>query len=996
MNLLQSGEINSQFYRMEEKFVITLSQHRRFGFLLIPFWIGRSGQKEFYTAKERITNMNLPGYKKLLTDEQVKIVKLCEEYSDSTILKLFSKKKGISTRDFINDVEEGYVTDRIRPYIERRLAKVTDLAINQGIDIFHKLQLNNLHESDQIRFDGEISKTVFNFEKTGEGIKYYLTIKKGEEELSLTNKPVITLSNEPCILVIDNRLFVFEDIDSRKLQPFFSKEFIFIPKSAEKKYFKSFILPALSKYQVNAQGIEIRTIDGSPLPVLAFEEDLGQRAVFHLKFAYADAKWISASNSNETVASFSEADNSFTLIKRDITYERNKKVFLKESGLVSKDDVFFYVHSENEDLYEHLMESVIWLNRNSEKLKQEKFIVDQTKANKNYYKGDVDLQLKVDDYNDWFDVRAYICLKDAKIPFIALRHHILKHIREFELPNGEVFVIPNEWFATYRDFFVFGDDAEDSLKFKKQHFTLLEKTIKGLDKKKLGNLAEVNFEEGLKEVPKEMRAILRPYQQQGFTWMYQLQKNSFGVCLADDMGLGKTLQTLTLLKSEIGEKKPHYSKAKTSGVKQLSLFDLPGDEVDAEPETIKKSSLIVTPTSLVHNWLNEIEKFVPDLSITKYTGMNRGDFGDIYGATDLIITSYGILRNEIEIIKKYPVFYLVLDESQVIKNHQSKSYQSVVQVNADHRLILTGTPIENSLSDLWSQMNFINPGLLGNYHFFKKEFIIPVENKRDEEKQEKLKNLIGPFILRRKKQEVEKDLPDLSENAVYCDMTDDQQKIYDEEKSKIRNHIVENLAKNGYSKSSFIILQALTRLRQISNHPVLIDEKYQGESGKFEDIVRKMDNIRSEGHKTLVFSSFVRHLKLYADYFNEQGFKYSMLTGATTNREEVIRNFQEDPEVSFFLISLKAGGTGLNLTAAEYVFIVDPWWNPAAEMQAIARAHRIGQKNKVFVYRFISSDTLEEKIIRLQEKKSRLADTFVNDNNPFKSFTEDEILGLLE
>jgi len=981
---------------MEEKFVITLAQHRRFGFLLVPFWIAKSGQKEFYTAKERITNVNLPGYEKILTDAQIKIVKLCEEYNDSTIVKLFSKKKGISNRDFINEVDEKYLAERIRPYIERRMLKIIDIVLNQGVDFFHKLQLNNLHENDRIHYDGEISKTVFNFEKTEEGIRYYLTIKKGNEELSLAKKTFITLSDEPCMLVIGNRLFIFEDINRQKLKPFFSKEFIFIPKSAEKKYFKSFILPALSKYQVNAKGINIKKIEGAPLPVLSIEEDLRQRSVFHLKFAYPGAAWISASNSNEIVASFNEADYSFTLIKRDVTFESNKTVFLKKAGLVSHDNVFFYVDSEDEDNYAHRMESIIWLNRNTEILKHEKFLVNQSKVNETYYMGKVDLQLKVEDYRDWFDVRAYIYLKDTKIPFVALRHHIMKHIREYELPNGEVFIIPYEWFATYRDFFVFADSDEDRLKFKKQHFTLLEKTIKGLDKKKLSNLVDVNFGKNHKEIPKEVNATLRPYQQQGFMWMYQLQKSNFGVCLADDMGLGKTLQTLTLLKSEVVEKNPAYTHIKKGAVKQLSLFDMLGESGDEQKETLKKSSLIVTPTSLVHNWLNEIEKFVPTLSISKYTGMNRGEFGAIYGTTDLIITTYGILRNEIAEIKKYPVFYLVLDESQVIKNHESKSYQSVIQVSADHRLILTGTPIENSLSDLWSQMNFINPGLLGSFHFFKNEFIIPVESKSDEQKQEKLKNLISPFILRRKKQEVEKDLPDLSENAVYCDMTDDQQMIYEEEKSKIRNMIVDNLAKYGRNKSSFIILQALTKLRQISNHPVLIDDDYAGESGKFEDIIRKMDNIRSEGHKTLVFSSFVKHLQLYADYFEQQGFKYSMLTGSTTNREEVIQRFQENPDVSFFLISLKAGGTGLNLTAAEYVFLVDPWWNPASEMQAIARAHRIGQKKKVFVYRFISSDTLEEKIIRLQEKKSKLADTFVNDNNAFKAFTEDEILGLLE
>lgn len=984
---------------MEEKFVITLSQHRRLGFILLPYWAVRNGRKEFFSVKERLTEANLDAYKKMLTDAQVHIIKQSEEYNDTTLVKLFSKKKGISTNDFINNAEEGFINDRIRPYIEKRMANIIDTAIRNEVEIYHKLQLNNLHQSDKINYDGEISKTIFNFHKTGDGIKYNLTIKKGDEELSLTGKPIIVLSNDPCILVIDKRLFLFEDIDSRKLQPFFTKEYIFIPKSAEKKYYKSFILPALTKYHVNAKGIDITRIEDAPIPVLSLEEDLSQRAVFHLKFAYPKVRWLSASHTSDVYVEFVEDEHAFVVVDRDIAHEQHNRDILRHLNLKSKDGVFFYVAADYEDKYSQLMDSVIWLNGHSDKLKKEKFIIDQKKITKNYYDGNVDLQMNVEDMNDWFDVRAYIQLKNSRIPFVALRHHIMKQIREYELPSGEVFVIPEEWFATYRDFFVFADDIEEKLSFKKQHFTLLQKTIEGFDKKKFTQLSSIDFKEGLKEVPKEVNAILRPYQHQGYSWMYQLQKNNFGICLADDMGLGKTLQTLTLLKAGISEKKPGYKKMAPPKVKQLSLF---GDVDDSEEkdevdrEQLIKSSLIVTPTSLVHNWMNEIERFVPDLSVLKYTGINRGNFDDVYGTADLIITSYGVLRNEIDEIQNFPLFFLVLDESQFIKNHESKSYQAVTKVDANHRLILTGTPIENSLSDLWSQMNFINPGLLGNFNFFKNEFIVPVESKNDEEKQAKLKQLISPFILRRTKQEVEKDLPDLSEHAVYCDMADEQLKVYEEEKSRTRNLIVDNMAKHGYNKSSFMILQALTKLRQISNHPVLVDEAYEGESGKFEDIIRKMENIRSEGHKTLVFSSFVKHLELYEKYFTEQGFKYCKLTGSTKNREKEIRAFQEDPEVNFFLISLKAGGTGLNLTAAEYVFIVDPWWNPAAEMQAIARAHRIGQKNKVFVYRFISSDTLEEKIIRLQQKKTQLADTFINDNNPFKAFTEDEILGLLE
>jgi SNF2 family DNA or RNA helicase len=310
--------------------------------------------------------------------------------------------------------------------------------------------------------------------------------------------------------------------------------------------------------------------------------------------------------------------------------------------------------------------------------------------------------------------------------------------------------------------------------------------------------------------------------------------------------------------------------------------------------------------------------------------------------------------------------------------------------------VLTGTPIENSLIDLWAQINFLNEGLLGNFSYFRNEYVLPIELKRDEEKKEKLKQLIRPFILRRTKQQVAKDLPEITEQFIYCDMSEQQMKYYDEEKSKARNYIFENIDQVGIEKSSFMILQALTKLRQIANHPKLVDEDYKHDSGKVKEVVRNMIQVADEGHKVLVFSSFVKNLELYREVLEKKGFEYCILTGETQDRQKIVEIFQNKDSVRFFLISLKAGGVGLNLTAADYVFMLDPWWNPAVEAQAINRAHRIGQQNKVFVYRYISTHTIEEKIQRLQAKKSKLAEELINDNNPFKSFTPEKLKELFE
>jgi SNF2 family DNA or RNA helicase len=340
---------------------------------------------------------------------------------------------------------------------------------------------------------------------------------------------------------------------------------------------------------------------------------------------------------------------------------------------------------------------------------------------------------------------------------------------------------------------------------------------------------------------------------------------------------------------------------------------------------------------------------------------------------DLILTTYGVVRNEYEQLKEYEFLYIILDESQTIKNPDSKIFQAVTELQSKHRLVLTGTPIENSLTDLWSQIEFINPGILGDLGFFKEYFAYPIEKEGDDKKREKLKHLIHPFILRRTKQEVAPDLPQLTEQIRFCSMSESQKSYYEEEKSKVRNEILNSIEEMGVEKSTMMVLNALIRLRQIANHPIMIDQNYEFDSGKFEEISDSLENMYFEGHKVLIFSSFVKHLELFRKWFEAKGWKYSMLTGETRNREEVVNNFQTKDDNKFFLISLKAGGVGLNLTAADYVFLLDPWWNPAAEMQAINRAHRIGQTNKVFVYRFISAETIEEKIIKLQERKAELA-----------------------
>ena len=377
-----------------------------------------------------------------------------------------------------------------------------------------------------------------------------------------------------------------------------------------------------------------------------------------------------------------------------------------------------------------------------------------------------------------------------------------------------------------------------------------------------------------------------------------------------------------------------------------------------------------------------------------YSGSKRvrsHDVGRIFSHYDLVFTTYGVVRNDLDFLQNYHFECVVLDESQYIKNTSSQVYQSVLNLKANHYYVISGTPIENSLNDLWAQMNFVNRGILGNINYFKNYFVTPITRQQNEEREQRLQQIIKPFIMRRTKSEVAKDLPPMIEQVVLCEMTEEHKKFYTQEMSVVRNNLMDRILMDGVEKSSILAISALLRLRQISNHPSLVTDDYEGESSKLEEVLSRIESLRAEDHKVLIFSSFVKNLDLVEARLQQLGLKYSKLIGATQNREQVVSEFQNKPDIGIFLISLKAGGVGLNLTAADYVFILDPWWNPAAEAQAINRAHRIGQDKTIMVYRFIMADTIEEKIQNLQAEKSKLAQTFINNNNPFLSMTAEEM-----
>jgi superfamily II DNA or RNA helicase len=981
---------------MEGKFALVLSHHRTLGYLFQPVVLHRVPGKEFHTVGERISMARLDQYEPIVDQERRELVRITEEYSDNQLLKVFVKKR-TSIQEFYASVSPDLYSRQLRPYLERRIIRCLEWLTGSDIPVYQKKQLTNVYDSDRILLTEENASVVFHFNRTSEGIKYYLTLRSGEEELNLTGKGAILLTHEPCTIIMGNRLYRFDDIDGKKLIPFFEKPYLLIPANAERKYFETFVKNSIRHYTVKAQGFQIQDLQGVPIPLLSLDKNFSGNAVLTLSFRYDEKTVFEANKKTEQKVVYTESNGEviFTRLVRNHVTENHIISALLKMGLVNRSESWFIPLEANRQSGPELQYALInWLNFHCTELQQLGVVIKQEPSSGVYYLNKLDLQVQINESEtDWFDLKAVIRLDTLEIPFVRFRQHILEGRREFVLPDGRLIILPMEWFARFRNLISFSTAENDLLKLGKQHLSLLEDSLKQYSGVLAGKIKKLLDPDHIEyhPVPEGIRARLREYQQAGYQWMLHLHHQSLGGCLADDMGLGKTLQALTLMQQVMDKGKQNQTLANAKpGDLQLSLFSNTGSQTGKSVP-----SLVIVPTSLVHNWLNEIAKFAPGIRAGFYGGPNRRDFRFYYDSLDLVIASYGIVRNDFEELEKLDFLYIVLDEGQVIKNPRSKIYKAIIRLRAAHRLVLTGTPIENSLTDLWAQMNFLNPGLLGTYEFFRNEFMVPIEKEKNEHSQNALKTIISPFLLRRTKKEVAPELPDVMEQLIWCDMPEDQSSFYETEKSKVRNLILENIRTVGMEKSSILILQSLTRLRQIASHPALVEVTYESGSGKYQAILDNLHNLLAEGHKALVFSSFVKHLNLFTTYCDAAGISYELLTGETRNRQEVLESFQQSDQTRVFFISLKAGGFGLNLTAADYVFLLDPWWNPAVEEQAISRAHRIGQDKKVFVYRFISKDTIEEKILRLQEKKSKLAEILVNGSISLKDVTAEQILEFL-
>ena len=724
-------------------------------------------------------------------------------------------------------------------------------------------------------------------------------------------------------------------------------------------------IKAATAVQLQQQGFNIET------EKIIYLSDFGSHVMIIPVMRYGEAEIPVRTKRN--IFGVDDKGNEFIVKRNDDAELAFTTLLIKQhpyfAEQLENDLHYFYLHKRhflNEEWFLHVFEE--WANQRVTVLGFNELEGNKLNPDK------VNITIRVLSGINWFNTDISVRFGNKKAALKQVHKAVRNKNKYVQLDDGTLGILPLEWIEKFTKYFNSGEivDAE-TLRISKTNYLTVEELF---DQDVLANEVKLELKtyreklsdfEHIKEikVPDGLMTTLRPYQQQGLNWLNFLDDFNFGGCLADDMGLGKTIQIIAFILSQ-------RNKAKHN------------------------TNILIVPTSLIFNWQQEVLKFAPSIKMHTIYGTDRIKNTNGFDQYELILTSYGTLLADIGFLKTYMFNYVFLDESQYIKNPDSQRYKAVRLLQSRNKIAITGTPIENNTFDLYGQLSFACPGLLGTKQYFKDIYAVPIDKFKVKKRATELQNKIRPFILRRTKQQVAAELPEKTEMVLYCEMQEQQRKIYDAYEKEFREFIS---ATNGdvLKKSPMNVLKGLTKLRQICDSPLLLNgEKPPGdEAAKIDTLIEQIES-KSPQHKILVFSQFVSMLDLIRKQLTARNISFSWLTGSTRNREAVVNQFQNNPDIRVFLISMKAGGTGLNLTEADYVYLVDPWWNPAVENQAIDRSHRIGQDKKVVAVRLISPDTIEEKIMQMQDSKKVLADGLIKTETSFlTSLSKADLLSLL-
>lgn len=861
--------------------------------------------------------------------------------------------------DTLPEETRNLIVEYLHPKFKKLFAEMAES--NYSFYLPQKKSFNTAH-LEAANFSVNYISPEFTINVTGDDYEVSCNIKT---PLGIKNVAENEFSS-PLFFMIENQFYLWQkQEDVLLVEKFLPKGKITVAKEEWNKTLQEFVLPLSKEYAVqfnNVQKEEIRNI--KPEIKLLLKEK-GDYLLFQPVFTYKGYD-IKTSDKEKVII---PSEDKLLVIYRNKEIEN---VFLEKTGNLHS----HFIRPENSDAFVLKGSDVLknnWFFLFVDAMNEMNIPVYGFEALKNFRFNTAKPSTKIyiSSNTDWFDAKVDIHFGDQKVTVADVKKALANKQQYVQLEDGTLGILPEEWIKKYSLLFRVGEGKALHMKLNKYHFSVIEELFMQRDEEELFFKLEEKYEK-LKDnhfieeidAPVHLQHILRPYQASGFQWLNYLSEVQWGGILADDMGLGKTIQALSFL---------HYLRQKNDKLK----------------------ALVVCPTTLMYNWENEIKKFTPSLTYYIHHGGARTKETLADTNIDVIITTYGTLRSDIRQFIDVAFDYVILDESQAIKNPASKVAKAACLLNAKNRLCMSGTPLQNNTFDIYAQMNFLNPGMLGSMEFFKHEFAVPIDKFGEKEHKDHLRKLLYPFILRRTKEQVAKDLPAKQEMILFCEMGEEQRRIYDAYRNDYRDKILGTVEEQGLPKSQLTILQGLMKLRQICDSPAIIkgDEKFPNASVKLDEIGREItENISN--HKALVFSQFLGMLALIKEKLKELNVDYEYFDGSTTatDREKAIQRFQNDDNCRVFLISLKAGGVGLNLTAADYVYIVDPWWNPAVEQQAIDRTHRIGQTKNIFAYRMICKDTVEDKILSLQEKKRLLAADLITDDTGFvKSLTKEDI-----
>lgn len=923
-------------------------------------YIAKKQNQSWYVYKKATADI-LSGLSDFsLQPEEKEVLNLTNLLQRTILLQKFIKK-GSSIELMYKNMQQKQL---IQKYIEENSAKMLEIIVDRGLFMTLGCDTKDEISKQFVKHSSNILEPFLEFEKNDIGITYHLFLIDQKVQIKPSDHRIELLNNEKAWIVIDKKLVKVAHIKAQHLKPFLNKNDVFIPEKLVGEYFDKFLKEILKKVDISAKGFEIRLKNEVKSTKLHLINDFfANHYKISLEFDYENYSFYSSQNKKTYSKLEVQPDNTLVIYnyKRNPLEEERKSKILQQIGFEEENGLYFLKKENAFASFFHLIEC-------KEELLSEGFFFDSIQIeNKKIQVQKAELIFsQTSDKNDWFDLDIIVKQGDNSFHF----KHLVQNIREnnpvFHLPDGSVFIIPEAWFSRYGTLVKFVKVQDGKLQLPKNNYALLNQ---------IPELQPKNLNQNITYTPSpHLKATLRPYQQEGVKWLLEHHYNGLGACLADDMGLGKTLQTIALL-VDVHDRLPEIEIENPT-----DLFDLGRKE----KESLK--TLVILPSSLVFNWYDEAKRFAPHLRCTKYVGNDRKNKSNRLLNYDIVFTSYPIVLRDAKLFQKKDFRYVILDESQRIKNKNSQIFKVINQIKATHKISLSGTPIENSLGDLWAQMQFINPNILGSFSHFNNYFKHGIEKRKDPVVLEELKTIISPFLLRRTKEQVLDDLPEMTEQITYCELSEEQEKWYESEKSKVRNQLLQIDGK----VSQFNALNMLMRLRQISNHPKLIDKESEIMSGKYEEVIYYLDLLLKSSQKALIFSSFISHLAIFEQWCEEKGVRYAKLTGSvpTEERKKEVEAFQTDKSVQFFFISLKAGEVGLNLTEASHVLLLDPWWNPFSEKQAIARAHRLGQKNKVHVVRFVSKNTIEEKIINLQQTKKELSQSIVDENSILNEIIE--------